>query len=75
MVDAVSLHPSCGATLIRFRTGFIKKGARNYVTIATVAGKISEIFLQEDTKLLMGSDRAETRTGEPECRNNNAGIT
>lgn len=54
---------------------FAEKYARDYVPITIVAGKIPEIFLQKDTKLLMGSDRAETRTGETERRNNNAGIT
>lgn len=47
------------------RTGFKKAWQeRDYTTIISVAGRISENILQEDPKLLMWYDQALTRTGE-----------
>lgn len=47
------------------RAGFKKAWQeRDYSTIITVAGKIPEAILQEDSKLLMWYDQALTRSGE-----------
>jgi hypothetical protein len=47
------------------RAGFKKAWqVRDYATITTVARKIPENVLQEDSKLLMWYDQALTRTGE-----------